>query len=244
MSREGDDHRFHEDGFPGLLSPPPSQGSPSAAAASAAPLGGGDPNNVPRARRGATTVANAVAFFARKDTFVRWRGGGCGDNGGGDVLALAACKSRQWTVWREREGGGGGCSNEVVAMLPRGGRAVDKTMRGVGAEGAARGELEGRRTTRREGGGEQREASGVHDVVGSGVNDSGGDSGGGSWSSEVGRAPQSMPGTAAPATVPAPGGVDDANDAPMAIGGRRQQGWGGATTATTEQPPIGRGGRQ
>ena len=44
--------------------------------------------------------------------------------------------------------------------------------------------------------------------------------------------------------VPAPRGVDDANDALMAIGGRRRQGWGGAMTATAEQPPIGRGGRQ
>ena len=35
-----------------------------------------------------------------------------------------------------------------------------------------------------------------------------------------------MPGTAAPATVPDPGGADDANDVPMAIGGRRQQGGG------------------
>ena len=74
MSRTGEIDCFHEDGFPGLLSPPPSRGSPSAAVASAAPSGGGDPNNVPRARRGAKAVANAVAFFARMDTFVRWRG--------------------------------------------------------------------------------------------------------------------------------------------------------------------------
>ena len=53
-----------------------------------------------------------------------------------------------------------------------------------------------------------------------------------------------MPGATAPATVPTPGGVDDANDALMAISGWRRQGWGGATTATVEQPPIGRGGRQ
>jgi len=87
-------------------------------------------------------VANAVVFFARMDTFVRWRGGGCGKNGGSDILALAACKSRQWTARREREGGGGGCSDEALAMLPRGGRAADDTTRGVGAEGAAQGELE------------------------------------------------------------------------------------------------------
>jgi len=85
---------------------------------------------------------------------------------------------------------------------------------------------------------------GAHDVVGGGGDDGCGDSGGGSWSSEVGRAPPLMPGTAAPATVPAPGGVDDANNAPMAIGGRQRQGWGGATTVTAEQPPIRRGGRQ
>jgi hypothetical protein len=39
--------------------------------------GGGDPNNVPRTRRGATAVANAVAFFAMMDAFVRWQGGCC-----------------------------------------------------------------------------------------------------------------------------------------------------------------------
>jgi len=89
---------------------------------------------------------------------------------------------------------------------------------------------------------------GAHNVVGGGGDDVGddvgGDSGGGSWSSEVRRAPPSMPGTEAPVMVPTPGGVDDANDAPMAISGWRRQGWGGATTATAEQPPIGRGGRQ
>jgi len=122
-----------------------------AVAAPAAPLGGGDPNNNPRARRGATAVANAVAFFVRMDVFVCWRGGGCGDNGGGDVLVLAACKSWQWTVWREQEGGGGGCSDEAVAMLPRGGRAVDKTMRGMGGEGAVQGELEEEDLTRGQG---------------------------------------------------------------------------------------------
>ena len=136
-------------------------------------------------------MANAVAFFARMDAFVCWQGGGCGDNGGGDVLALAACESRQWTVRKERKGGGGGCSNEAVAMLPCGGRAADKMMRGVEAEGAAQGKLEVDDSTR--GGGGQRKASGrqttvqhnkrvgAHDVVGGGGdNDGGGDSGGGS----------------------------------------------------------------
>ena len=93
-------------------------------------------------------MANAVAFFARMDAFIHWRGGGCGNNGGGNVLALAACKSWQWTARREREEGGGGCSDEAVAMLPRGGRAADNTMRGVGAEGAARGELKADDLTR------------------------------------------------------------------------------------------------
>jgi hypothetical protein len=32
----------------------------------------GDSNNVPHARRGATAMANAVAFFARMGTFVHW----------------------------------------------------------------------------------------------------------------------------------------------------------------------------
>ena len=95
-----------------------------------------------------------------------------------------------------------------------------------------------RRTTQREREGGQREASrrrttiqhnkrvGVHDVVGGGGDDGRGDSGGSSWASEVGRAPPLIPGTAGPATVPAPGGVNDANDVPMAIGGRWRQGGG------------------
>ena len=64
---------------------------------------------------------------------------------------------------------------------------------------------------------------GAHDVVGGGDGggDSGGDSGDGSWSSEIGGAPSSMPGMAAPATVPAPGGDDESDDAPMAVGGGR-----------------------
>jgi hypothetical protein len=37
-----------------------------------------------------------------------------------------------------------------------------------------------------------------------------------------------MPGTAALATAPASGGVDDADDAPMAVGGRRRRGGGGS----------------
>ena len=45
-----------------------------AGGAAAVPSGGDDPNNVPCARRRAMAVANAVAFFARMDTFVRWRG--------------------------------------------------------------------------------------------------------------------------------------------------------------------------
>ena len=105
--------------------------------------------------------------------------------------------------------------------MPRGGQASDDmTMRGV---------LEADDSTR--GGGGRREASerrmtgrhskrvGAHDVVGGG--DGGGDIGDGSWSSEIGGAPSSMPGTAAPATVPAPGGFDDADDTPMAVGGGR-----------------------
>ena len=39
MSRTGEIDPFHEDGFPGLLSPPTLRGLPSAAAALAAPLG-------------------------------------------------------------------------------------------------------------------------------------------------------------------------------------------------------------
>jgi hypothetical protein len=81
---------------------------------------------------------------------------------------------------------------------------------------------------------------GAHDVVGGG--DVGSDSSNGSWSSEIGGGTLLMPGTAVPATVPVPRGVDDANDAPMAVGGGRGGGERGAKTATAEQPPIGRGG--
>jgi hypothetical protein len=98
-------------------------------------------------------------------------------------------------------------------MLPRGGRATDDTTRGVEAEGAARGELEaddstrvGGRTTRGKRAADDRttqQEGGAHDVVGGGGDDGncGGDSGGGGWSSEVGGAPTSMPGTAAGARL-------------------------------------------
>ena len=173
-------------------------------------------------------MANIVVFFARMDAFIPWRGVGCGKNGGGDILVLAACKSWQWTARREQEGRRGGCSDEALAMLSCGGRAADDTTRGVGAEGAKTGELEADDSTM--GGGRQREASGrrttlqhnkrvgAHEVVGGGGDDSGGDIGGGSWLSEVGGAPPSMPGTAALASSPASGGVDDAKDVPMAVG--------------------------
>ena len=59
----------------------------------------------------------------------------------------------------------------------------------------------------------------MHDLVSGG--DGGGDSGNGRWSSEFGGAPFSMPGTAAPAMVAAPGGVDDVDYAPMVVGGGR-----------------------
>ncbi len=37
-------------------------------------------------------VANAVAFFARMGAFIHWQGEGCGNNGGGDILNLAAAR--------------------------------------------------------------------------------------------------------------------------------------------------------
>ena len=142
-------------------------------------------------------------------------------------------------VRRMLEGGGGGCSDEAVAMLPRGGRAADKTMRGVRAEGAARGELEADDSTREGGADNVKQEGGARPynttrgwgrtrLIGGSGDEGAGDSIGGSWSSEVGRAPPSMPGTAPPVMVPTPGEVDDANDAPMrsAVGGLRRQGWG------------------
>ena len=140
-------------------------------------------------------------------------------------------------------------------MLPHGGWAADDTTRGVGAEGAARGELEADDSTR-VGGRTMRgkwaaddhttqQEGGAHDVVGGGGDDGngGGDSGGGGWSSEVGGVPPSMPGTAALAMAPASGGIDDADDTPMAVGDGGGGG-GGATTATVKRPPIGLGGGQ
>ena len=62
---------------------------------------------------------------------------------------------------------------------------------------------------------------GAHDVVRGGGDDGGGDISNGSWSLEIGGAPSLTLGTAVPAMVPAPGGVDDANNAPMAVGGSR-----------------------
>jgi len=206
MSRAGEIDRFREDGFPTPPSPPPSRGSPAVAARRRRRRGGGDPNNVPRIRRGTTAVANAVAFFAVMDAFIRWRVGCCVDNGGSNVLALTACKSRQWMARREREGGGGGRSDEAVA--------------------SGRREASGRRTTERH---NNNKRLGAHDVVGGGDGDGGGDNGDGSWSPEIRGAPSLMTGTAALATVPAPGGVDDADDVPMAVGGG---------TATAEQPPT------
>ncbi len=38
-------------------------------------------------------MANAMAFFVRMGTFAHWQGGGCDDNGGGNVLELAAVRS-------------------------------------------------------------------------------------------------------------------------------------------------------
>jgi len=108
---------------------------------------------------------------------------------------------------REREGGGGGRSDEAVAMLPRGGRAADETTRGGGgAERVVRGVLEADDSMRGGGADDARQACGgrPNDTI-------------------------TITGTAALATVPAPGGVDDADDVPMAVGGG---------TATAEQPPT------
>jgi hypothetical protein len=60
---------------------------------------------------------------------------------------------------------------------------------------------------------------GAHDLVGSGAG--GSDIGNGTWLLVIGGAPSLMPGTAVLATVPAPGGVDDADDAPMVFGSGR-----------------------
>ena len=144
-------------------------------------------------------------------------------------------------------------------MLPHGGWAADDTTRGVGAEGAARGELEaddstrvGGRTMRGKWAADDhttKQEGGAHDVVGGGGDDGngGGDSGSGGWSSEVGGVPPSMPGTAALAMAPASGGIDDADDTPMAVGdggggGGSDDGDGGAAAdwpgrrATTGRP--------
>jgi hypothetical protein len=56
----------------------------------------------------------------------------------------------QWTIQRERVGGGGEGErrDEAVAMFTRGGQAADDMTRGGGAEGAGQGEREADDTTR------------------------------------------------------------------------------------------------
>jgi hypothetical protein len=65
---------------------------------------GGNPNNVPHARRGTTAVVNTVAFFARMGAFACWQGEGCGHNGGGNVLALAAARAGSRWLKASRRG--------------------------------------------------------------------------------------------------------------------------------------------
>ena len=60
---------------------------------------------------------------------------------------------------------------------------------------------------------------GAHDVVGGGGDNGGGDISNGSWWLDIGGAPSLMLGMAVPAMVPAPGGVDDANNRSAAAGG-------------------------
>jgi hypothetical protein len=54
---------------------------------------GGTFQQRPLPRRGTTAMANAVAFFTRMSAFICWQGGGCGNNGGVDVLAPAAASA-------------------------------------------------------------------------------------------------------------------------------------------------------
>ena len=100
MSRAGVIDCFHKDSFP---TPPPRcphMGSPVVATRRRRRRGGAIPTTflAPEEARGVTAVANAVAFFAMMDAFVRWQGGCFVNNGGGDVLVLTTCKSRQWTA--------------------------------------------------------------------------------------------------------------------------------------------------
>jgi len=100
-------------------------------------------------------------------------------------------------------------------VLPRGGRAADdRTRGGGGAERVMRCVLEVDDSSGGGGADDARQAGGGRpDDTTRGWAHNVGD---GSWSSEIGGAPSSMTGTAGPATVPAPGGVDDANDVRMA----------------------------
>jgi len=97
VPRRGDQSLF-KNGFPGLLFFTALMGIACGGGTAAAPSRGGA---IP------TTFLAPEEAFAIMDAFVRWRGGFCVDNGGGNVLALTACKSRQWTARREWEGGGG-----------------------------------------------------------------------------------------------------------------------------------------
>jgi hypothetical protein len=69
--------------------------------------------------------------------------------------------SVQWTIQRERVGGGGegGRRDKAVAMFTHGGQAAENMTRGVGRRG--QGKASRKRTTQQEGGGAGRcEASG------------------------------------------------------------------------------------
>ena len=69
---------------------------------------GGNPDNIPCARRGAMAVLWQTPFFlARMDTIVCWQGGGCGNNGGSNVLvltvAIAGSGQLKESGWEEEE---------------------------------------------------------------------------------------------------------------------------------------------
>ena len=81
------------------------------------PSGRGNPNNVPRARRSAKAMANAMAFFARMDACICWREGGCGNNGGDNVCAGGMPVARVGTATARGSRASGGMTTATGSTI-------------------------------------------------------------------------------------------------------------------------------
>ena len=163
MSSAGESDCFHEDGFPSLLSPPPSRGSPAAAARR-------------RCRRGGMIP---TMFLAPEDAPWPWQTPWLSSRGwtpsfvGEDkvVATLVAAMSSRWRHARAGSGWNGesgrGEGEDAATRRWRCCRAVGGQRMTRREEWRRRGRREAswRRTTLREWGGGQREASGRRTTV-------------------------------------------------------------------------------